>query len=145
MLTELRPIALTSDDLPGAMTAFLRRFTARTPLTFTVEGPTHGFPLSPEPSTALLRIVQEAVTNVVRHAQAHTLTVRLWHEPGACLVTVHDDGRGMLPGQCHAPTSLGLLGMRERAAAWGGTVTIEGQPGHDTTVTVRLPCGGGQA
>jgi signal transduction histidine kinase len=65
--------------------------------------------------------------------------VRVVQEPAAIVLEVLDNGIGMSPEQATAPTSLGLLGMRERAHLWGGDVTFEGQPGVGTTVRVRLP------
>ncbi|MEO5956107.1 MAG: ATP-binding protein, partial [Nitrospiraceae bacterium] len=56
------------------------------------------------------------------------------------LLEIHDDGQGIAPEKFIAATSLGLLGMRERAGAVGGTLQIIGQPGRGTTVTLRLPC-----
>lgn len=89
--------------------------------------------------TALFRILQEALTNVARHADARSVTVRLVPDGGEVVLTVQDDGRGLAqpPG-----LTLGFLGMQERARATGGRVSVEGAPGRGTTVTARIPKAG---
>jgi signal transduction histidine kinase len=140
LMTTLRPLVLETDELPVVITNFLQHCTARTPLAYTVEAPPEGCTLASARATAVFRIVQEAVTNVLQHAAAQRRWVRMWHTPSAFVFTVRDDGKGILPEQVAAPTSLGVVSIRERAAAWEGTVTIEGHPGEGTTVTVQLPC-----
>lgn len=84
------------------------------------------------------RIVQEALTNVVRHADAAAVRVRLEHGPDALSLTVTDDGRG--PGGCGVGSGLGLTGIRERAAAHGGTArTGPGPDGRGFRVAVTIP------
>jgi PAS domain S-box-containing protein len=87
----------------------------------------------------LFRIVQEALTNVARHAGAHQVRIRIAADPTALVLTITDDGRGITPEEQARPSSLGLLGMRERALLLGGEVTIDGAPGAGTRVTVRVP------
>jgi signal transduction histidine kinase len=89
---------------------------------------------------AAYRIVQEALTNVVRHAQASACTVRLAVDAGALLVDVDDDGRG-LPADPVA--GVGLSSMRERAAEMGGACLVDDAPGGGTRVRARLPVPGG--
>lgn len=91
------------------------------------------------------RILQEALTNVARHAQASAVTVRLMHEDTSVVMEVMDNGRGFADADAPHPRSLGLLGMRERAAALGGETTVESEPGRGTTVHVRLPANVGAA
>jgi signal transduction histidine kinase len=91
---------------------------------------------------ALYRILQEALTNVVRHAGAQRVVVRLELAQQAAILTVHDDGHGVTPAQVESGTALGVLGMRERALLFGGGVTVVGEPGTGTTVTVHIPLGG---
>ncbi|MFD7720942.1 sensor histidine kinase [Streptomyces sp. NPDC059814] len=95
-----------------------------------------GDPRAPGPAveTTVYRMVQEALTNVVRHADAETVRIRLDHGPGELTLTVTDDGRG--PG---AGTGLGLIGIRERAAAHGGTARTgpaPGERGFEVRVTI---------
>ena len=93
-------------------------------------------------STALFRIFQETLTNVARHAQAMKVWVHLGEEHGAIVLEVEDDGVGISATQLAERRSLGLLGMRERAAAFGGEVDIAGVPAKGTTVIVRMPVDG---
>ena len=99
--------------------------------------------------TALYRIVQEALTNVARHAQATEVSVIVDKPDGEVQLIVEDDGRGFdveaTAVRARADRRLGLAGMRERVALAGGTLTIESSPGHGTTIYVRLPIAAGSA
>lgn len=90
-------------------------------------------------SVTLFRILQEALTNVTRHAAARSVRVRLVRIETGVVLEVQDDGRGFLATNRPNPRSLGLLGMRERAATLGGTTTIRSEPGKGTVVEVHLP------
>jgi signal transduction histidine kinase len=77
----------------------------------------------------------------MRHARAEKVAVALWQEEqGDAVLEVRDDGRGISAEQVFGTDSLGLLGMRERALLYGGTLTIGGAPGGGTTLTLRMPC-----
>jgi signal transduction histidine kinase len=93
----------------------------------------------PERATALFRILQETLTNVARHASATQLEVRLVRERGNLLLEVRDNGKGITEEQLSGGTSLGILGMWERASLLGGEIAIRGIPGKGTTVRVRIP------
>jgi PAS domain S-box-containing protein len=90
-------------------------------------------------SVALFRIVQEALTNVVRHARASGVEIRLRATEGELMLEVEDNGCGISRQQVANPHSLGLFSMRERAAALGGTVDFRSNTGRGTTVSVRMP------
>jgi PAS domain S-box-containing protein len=96
-------------------------------------------PVRRDQATALFRIFQEILTNVARHAQAAKVWVHLGEDDEAIVLEVEDDGVGISEAQLTEHRSLGLLGMRERALAFGGTVEIAGVPGQGTIVTVRMP------
>lgn len=96
-------------------------------------------PPDPRQSTEVFRIMQEALTNVARHAQASRARISLKESEGALLLTVDDDGRGVAESDLTRPDALGLLGMRERADSLGADLTIEGRPGRGTTVQLRVP------
>ena len=102
-------------------------------------------PIGPDQATAIFRIYQEILTNVLRHAQASTLQVHLEVSAGWLVLRVSDNGCGIPASTLAHNNSLGLLGMRERATQWGGDLSIQGSDGKGTTVTVRLPVMGGVA
>lgn len=94
--------------------------------------------LSNSAATTLFRVVQEALTNVARHAEATEVKLILRIESGFCLLRIVDNGRGM-PEAANDGTTFGLLGIRERAHMLSGTVSIDSMPGHGVSVTVTLP------
>ena len=98
--------------------------------------------MNQEQSTAVFRIFQEALTNVLRHAQATSVDVASKVEGGEFVLTVRDDGRGITEEEKTGRQSLGILGMRERARLVGAEVDIGGGEGGGTVVTVRVPLSG---
>lgn len=92
-------------------------------------------------ATAVFRILQEALTNVARHAQASRVSITVQTPGNDLLVEVTDNGKGVPSERIHDPQSFGLRGMFERAAALGGEVRIHGAPGQGTRVAVRVPLG----
>lgn len=137
--TELRPNILDALGLIAAIEWQLQEIRQRTDLTCTLQKPTQESTLDQARATALFRIFQEAITNIVRHAEASHIYVRLVEHANAVLLEVADNGKGIPRRQVTAPTSLGLLGMRERARLWGGYVTVNGAPDLGTTVTIWIP------
>jgi PAS domain S-box-containing protein len=95
--------------------------------------------LSPLLQATLYRVLQEALTNVARHAGAGSVSVRLVRDEASIELRVQDDGAGFKPGNSGR---LGLRGMRERAALLGGSVKVESQPGGGTTITAHIPVRG---
>jgi signal transduction histidine kinase len=94
--------------------------------------------LSPDVEQCIYRITQEAVTNVVKHASARKLTVRLELIEGKVVLMVHDDGVGFDTEKINEAGHFGLAGIQERARLAGGRLDIESQPGHDTTIRLTL-------
>ncbi|HQA82408.1 MAG TPA: PAS domain S-box protein [Syntrophales bacterium] len=90
-------------------------------------------------ATAVFRILQETLTNVVRHAGATEVSVRLSEKNKVLILEVTDNGRGVTRAQIEDPRSFGLIGMRERVRPWEGTVVIEGKPNEGTRVVVSVP------
>lgn len=90
-------------------------------------------------STALFRILQEALTNILRHSNATKVDLRLWKEDGLVCLEIADNGKGITDEELQSVHSLGFLGMKERANALGGFVDISGRIGAGTTVTARIP------
>ena len=95
--------------------------------------------IAPAVSTALFRILQEALVNVGQYAQATAVGVELRADDSGVSLTVNDNGRGITDDEITAPSSLGLLGMRERIEFLEGTFSIKGKPGQGTTVRASFP------
>lgn len=137
--STLRPGMLDDLGLVAAVEWLAADFAKRTGLACTTTLPSEDIALNTARDVALFRIVQEALTNVIRHAHATSVEVRLSVADGELLLDVQDNGRGTTPEQVTAHRSLGLLSMRERAAVLGGTVDIQSEPGRGTSVRVRMP------
>jgi signal transduction histidine kinase len=139
LATELRPASLDCLGVGAAFRHEGRRFQQRSGITCRVELAEPLAPLAPDGATALYRIVQEALTNVERHARASEALIRLSTGPSEALLVVEDDGIGINPVLARAATSLGLAGMRERAAMEGGELVVRRRPEGGTRVEARLP------
>jgi len=139
--TELRPGMLDDLGLVSAAEWYLNDFQERTKIKCDLKIQPKDFALDAERSTAVFRILQEALTNVIRHAKATEVLVSLIKEPDQLLFVVRDNGRGITVEQASSRKSLGLIGMRERARLWQGSVRIEGVMGKGTTVAVEIPLG----
>ena len=136
---ELRPSMLDDLGLVAAVEAEARLFEERTGIECELSLPGTQLPLDASSSTVLYRIVQEALTNVFRHSNASRVEIRLRQRSGDVLLEVRDDGRGITPAEVSSSTSLGLMGIRERAAMIGGSAEFEGIPDRGTIVSVRIP------
>jgi PAS domain S-box-containing protein len=142
--SELRPSVLDNLGLAAAVRFEAGRFQKRSGIACEIVAMAEQLPRDAERDTALFRIFQEVLTNVARHAAATRVEIRLAEEGGnggELVLKVGDNGRGIEPGKLSGAKSLGLLGMRERAAQFGGRVEFAGEPGKGTTVTVRVPMG----
>ncbi len=139
LATELRPQILDELGLVPALEWLAAESATRSGLKVVVDASPDAVLLAGPISTAVFRIAQEALTNVVRHAEAHTATLRLLVEPGLVTFQVIDDGRGIRTTASDHPPSLGLLGMSERVTLSGGTLQIRETPGGGTTVVITLP------
>jgi PAS domain S-box-containing protein len=137
--SELRPGMLDDLGLVAAIEWQIQQFQARTGLKCHWTNTVNDVELDREKSTAVFRILQEILTNVLRHAQARNLYVKLSRTRHHLELEVRDDGRGITKTQRINSRSLGLLGMKERALLIGGEVQITGKEKHGTTVLVRVP------
>jgi len=137
--TGLRPDILDDLGLTAAIEWATEEFQARTAIKCHLELRQEGIALDRERTTAILRIFQEALTNVARHSGATELQVRLFRKNANATLEVRDNGVGIQPQHLISTASLGILGMRERALALGGQLEVSGQPGKGTTVSVRIP------
>ena len=135
--TALRPPILDA-GIASAIEWQARRFEARTHIPCLVQVPENLPMLSDAKAIGLFRILQEALTNVMRHAQAHTVELTLVIEGLDLRLTVSDDGVGFTQGQGR-PISFGLVGMRERVLSMGGQLSLHTEPGEGTTLSVTVP------
>jgi signal transduction histidine kinase len=136
----LRPPSLDRYGLAPAVEQLVAAFRKQTGLE--VELLVHGFGDERLPGsleTALYRIIQEALTNVLRHAHASRVAVALHHRGDAVVAMVEDNGVGFDPDEAARRGRLGLLGIRERAKMLGGSLTIESKPGQGTVMLVQAP------
>jgi signal transduction histidine kinase len=137
--SQLRPSILDHFGLEAAIRWQVEAFSERSDIPHQIQVDGEADQLGRELSTALFRILQESLTNVARHAEATEVRVDLHVNHDQATLVVADDGRGITPGEISSPGALGLAGMRERAQAMGGHVTIEGRPGRGTEVTASIP------
>jgi signal transduction histidine kinase len=137
--TELRPGILDSLGLVAALEWQANEFTSRSGVACNVTASVDDSQLSQQVTTVFFRIYQEALTNIIRHAKASRVDVRLSDENGALVLTVKDNGRGISEEEIANTRSIGLVGMRERAMLIGGEIGLQGAPGKGTTMTLRVP------
>ncbi len=140
--TELRPSLLDQLGLNAALESHVNELSRRTGLACTLNIPISDRKPSPGRDTAVFRVVQELLTNVVRHADARIVEINLFDVDGALRIEVRDDGQGFpeVPSDGRDRVeSLGLLGVRERVADVGGTLEIRSIKGVGTSVNVLIP------
>jgi len=139
--SELRPSILDDLGLAEAVEWQVEQFQARTGIQCRCHCALQGVVLGDLPSTAIFRIVQEALTNIIRHARASRVEISMTLDDGSLLLTVIDNGRGIRLEEKAGRQSLGLLGMQERAHLIGGTLEItsgEIASGKETGTTLRV-------
>lgn len=141
---SLRPPVLDF-GIVSAIEWQIRRFGHTTGIACAFDAPAEAIPLEADAAIAVFRIVQEALTNVAKHAQATRARVALALENGTLVATVTDNGQGM---RAETPKNgthgFGVLGMTERAAALGGILTVSPAPRRGTRVTLRVPLAAGK-
>ena len=138
LAVELRPPALDDFGLVPALERLVEGFGEQTGLAIDLEAGLEEGRLPPEIETALYRIVQEALTNVLKHARARHVSILLRGTTGMVTAVIEDDGRGLPAGEARE-TGLGLLGMRERLSLLDGSLTLESVPGRGTTLVAEVP------
>jgi signal transduction histidine kinase len=139
LATELRPSVLDELGLFDALEWQLQEFQARTDIVCTHRFQISSVPLDAARSTDVFRVLQEALTNVARHAGATRVDLAVMCEDSRFVLELRDNGRGI---EAQAPgdrQSIGLVGMRERVARWGGRLDIHTAQGEGTTLRVELP------
>jgi two-component system sensor kinase len=139
IVAALRPLILDDLGLVPAIEWLAEDFTQRNgiPCSLAIDDPE--LEVTGRHATAIFRIVQEALTNVARHAKAHQVEVSIAKDDSEVAIRVRDDGVGFATDAPREPGSHGLLGMRERAYLLGGTIEVHSAPGRGTAIEVRLP------
>ena len=136
---ELRPVLLDDLGLGPAIEWLAQDFENRTKIKCRVRLSCDDIDLDPDRSTSIFRISQEALTNVARHAKATAIDISLGEQNGALVLRISDNGKGIKENEIYAPSSLGLMGMRERLRPFSGKLEISGIPDKGTALTVTLP------
>ncbi len=140
--TELRPGVLDNLGLTAAIEWQTEELRKRTGLNCQVHFEPSEIKLDSNRSIDIFRILQESLTNIVRHAQAANANVSLKKNGKHLHIEISDDGIGIKEEQIDDLRSIGLIGMRERVHSWGGEITITGRPQQGTTITVTIPLNG---
>lgn len=138
LAVQLRPKALDDFGLVPALERLVQTFSETTAISVELEAQLGEARLPPDVETTLYRIVQEALTNVVKHAEAQNVSVLIVRRQGSVTAVIEDDGRGFDPANTRED-GLGLLGMRERAELHDGQLSIEAASGAGTTLVVEIP------
>ncbi len=140
VVQDLRPDLLTQQALPEAIERVTTRWSKETGIRATAVTTGAILPLHPEVDVTLLRAVQEALTNVHKHAQAQAVQITLSYMGDVVMLDVQDDGVG-INGAAPSPLTggFGLTAMRERVTQLGGNVEIESEPGEGTTIAISIP------
>jgi signal transduction histidine kinase len=139
VVEDLRPSLLDHFGLPTALRAYVESACAKAGLRADLTLPEDGAPMAKETAIALFRIVQEGVTNIIRHAGARSVTLRFIVEGDACRFALSDDGHGFDAADPRFRWSHGLMGMRQRVRALGGQFEIQSAPDAGATLRVSVP------
>jgi len=146
ILSGLRPAILDDLGLVPAIRWFARTNLEPAGIRVVIKAPGVPLQFSPAVTTTLFRIVQEAVSNIVRHAGAGSVTIVLQPNEATVSLKIEDDGHGFDPGNASREAvelqRLGLLGIRERVERLGGKIQIESAPDKGTSLLVSIPVGG---
>lgn len=137
--TELRPGLLDDLGLSATIEWYCEDFENRTGIRCILEAGPEEIVLDQARSIAIFRILQEALTNVARHAKADCVQVKIARNTHFFRMEIQDNGIGISPEQVNNPQNLGLVGLRERVYPFNGSIVFEGQPGKGTTVKVVIP------
>jgi len=136
---DLRPLLLDDLGLLPAVESLVENFSQRTGVSCELAVSNPDMQLPGAHSTAVFRAVQEALTNVAKHAEAKHVEVAIEQRPTEVIVSISDDGRGFSPQDPRKEGSFGLVGLRERAYLIGGEAIIASSAGRGTTIELRLP------
>ena len=141
LIEDLRPTLLDNLGFEAALRSMTEHFSERTGTACTISLPEGELNLTSAQSTALYRVCQEALTNIMKYAKAKQVTIALSCDGSQWTLLLTDDGVGLAATKQHRVMSHGLLGMRERIVALGGTFDIRGADGRGTTLCAAFPIG----
>jgi PAS domain S-box-containing protein len=136
---ELRPNILDMLGLVPAIEWLIKDFREKSGIDCVMENNAETLDFSPRNSTEIFRILQEALTNIVRHANATKVKITITSSLKDYIITVKDNGQGIKDEETRSPYSLGLLGMRERALIFNGKIEISGNANHGTELIIKIP------
>jgi signal transduction histidine kinase len=143
IIYDLRPSVLDDLGLLSAIRWYAERHLESRGISLRCEFAGTETRLAPETETALFRVVQEAVTNIAKHARADTVLIQSAERDGMLTIEIEDDGQGFDPSTLPPPAArergLGLLGMRERVELLGGTLILDSAPGQGARIAVSVP------
>jgi signal transduction histidine kinase len=139
IVEDLRPALLDNLGLGAAITWHVEQMSERSGLDCTVLVPEDDSPLPGHIAIALFRVVQEALTNVLRHAKATRASVELQRTINEVRLEITDDGAGMPPGRPRVTGAHGIMSMRQRILGVGGEFDMRSGEGGGTTIVVRVP------
>jgi signal transduction histidine kinase len=139
VVEDLRPSLLDHFGLPTALRVYVESACAKAGLRAELALPEDAAPMTRDTAIALFRIVQEGVTNIIRHASARLVTLQLALERDAWRITLSDDGSGFDAADPKFRWSHGIAGMRQRVRALGGELEIQSTPGAGTALRVSVP------
>ena len=137
--SEMRPSMLDELGLGDAMRWYIEQFQERSGIRCQALIETGGQEIDADHATAVYRVLQEALTNILRHSDADKVAVQLRVADERLLMEIRDNGRGIDHNDVDMSRSFGLLGMEERAGALGGTLEIQSEPGEGTRLVLSMP------
>jgi signal transduction histidine kinase len=138
LAVQLRPKALDDFGLVAALERLVQTFSETTGIEVHLEARLGSVRLPSDVETTLYRIVQEALTNVVKHAEARSVSILLTRGEGTAIAVIEDDGLGF-DSETSDGDGVGLLGMRERVELHDGRLTVESTPDIGTTLRIEVP------
>ncbi|MGE5424271.1 MAG: PAS domain S-box protein, partial [Syntrophothermus sp.] len=136
---QLRPRILDEEGLIPAISAQIHDLMTQSGISFKLTTETNHIPVNPKHKIEIYRIVQEALTNIIRHANASAAEIRIFRENGHSRIDIKDNGIGFEESKVLQKNTLGMLGMRERATVFGGILEISGKEGEGTIVSLQIP------
>jgi PAS domain S-box-containing protein len=137
--SELRPGVLDDLGLIEALNAYISNYEKRVGIKIRINLPEKNPKLKPDQDISVYRIIQEAFTNVARHAHSTEANLTMKEKNSNLEIRIHDNGTGISEDKVQSPESFGILSMKERVLGWGGTFEIRGEKKQGTTINIMMP------